>query len=238
MTEQVSMEATFAAAEIDDGFVAAATGERSTPPKQSVLSDGVKRFNDVVLAVAIGAVLSPVIVACWMAIQAGGGGAIFSQLRVGRNGQMFRVFKFRTMVPNAKQMLEQLLEENPELKAEYARDHKLKNDPRVTRVGRFLRSTSLDELPQLWNVLRGEMSLVGPRPVESFEMAKYGYHAGYYYSQKPGLTGLWQISGRSDVSYRRRVAMDIYYSKNRNIVLDFYIVLRTVLVVLFRRGAY
>lgn len=238
MTEQVSMEATLVASEIDDGFATSATQERLAPPRRSALSDGIKRVADVVLALAIGAVFSPVIFGCWIAIQMGGGSAIFSQSRVGRNGQMFLVFKFRTMIPNAKQLLERLLEENPDLKAEYARDHKLKNDPRITRVGGFLRRTSLDELPQLWNVLRGEMSLVGPRPVEAFEMVKYGYHASYYYSQKPGLTGLWQISGRSDVSYRRRVAMDIYYSKNRNLVLDFYIVLRTVAVVLFRQGAY
>jgi len=238
MTEQVSMEAAFTASEIDDSFVNSPAEERRAPLQRSAVSDVVKRMSDVVLALAIGAVFLPIIVGCWITIQLGGGSAIFSQARVGRNGRMFRVFKFRTMVPNAKQLLEKLLEENPELKAEYARDHKLKSDPRITRVGQFLRRTSLDELPQLWNVLRGEMSLVGPRPVEPFEMAKYGYHARYYYSQRPGLTGLWQISGRSNVTYQQRVALDTYYSRKRSLFLDAFILFRTVGVVLFRRGAF
>jgi len=197
-----------------------------------------KRTMDVLLALAIALFFAPIIVTCWLVLLASGGPVVFSQTRVGKNAQKFKIYKFRTMVPDAPAVLKKLLAENAELRAEYERDHKLKNDPRVTPVGRFLRRTSLDELPQLWNVLKGEMSIVGPRPVEMFEMAKYGVHAHYYYGSKPGLTGLWQISGRSNLGYEQRVAMDTYYSRKQSLILDIIIVAKTVRVVLFRSGAY
>jgi exopolysaccharide production protein ExoY len=151
---------------------------------------------------------------------------------------MFPCLKFRTMIPNADQVLRDLLESDPELRAEWVRDHKLRNDPRVTRLGRFLRRTSLDELPQLLNVLRGEMSLVGPRPVVREELLRYGRNVNTYLAAKPGITGLWQVTGRNDTDYRRRVVLDTYYVRNQNLLLDLYILLKTTGVVLGGSGAY
>jgi undecaprenyl-phosphate galactose phosphotransferase len=167
-----------------------------------------------------------------------GGSVIFKHRRIGRGGQTFECLKFRTMIPNADQVLRTLLERDPELKAEWVRDHKLRNDPRITRLGRFLRRTSLDELPQLWNVLRGDMSLVGPRPVVREELLRYGRNVGIYLAAKPGITGLWQVTGRNDTDYRRRVVLDTYYVRNQNLLLDLYILFKTTGVVLGGTGAY
>jgi len=142
------------------------------------------------------------------------------------------------MVPNADQVLHDLIARDPELKAEWIRDHKLRHDPRVTRLGRFLRRTSLDELPQLMNVLRGEMSLVGPRPVIREELLRYGRSVGTYLAAKPGITGLWQVNGRNDTDYRRRVVLDAYYVRNQNLLLDLYVLMKTIGVVLSGNGAY
>jgi exopolysaccharide production protein ExoY len=141
-------------------------------------------------------------------------------------------------VPNAEQVLRKLLEVQPEIRDEWTQNHKLRNDPRITAIGRMLRFTSLDELPQLWNVLRGDMSLVGPRPIVRAELLRYGREAPMYLSVKPGLTGLWQVKGRSDTTYRRRVAMDKYYVTHQSLLLDLYIVAATTTVVLKRAGAY
>ena len=138
----------------------------------------------------------------------------------------------------ADQVLHDLLERNPELMAEWVRGHKLRNDPRVTRLGRFLRRTSLDELPQIWNVVCGEMSLVGPRPVIREELLRYGRNVGTYLAAKPGITGLWQVTGRNNTDYRRRVVLDTYYVRNQNLLLDLYILLKTTGVVLGGSGAY
>jgi lipopolysaccharide/colanic/teichoic acid biosynthesis glycosyltransferase len=151
---------------------------------------------------------------------------------------MFECLKFRTMVPDADRELHTLLESNEELKAEWIQNHKLKDDPRITAIGRFLRRTSLDELPQLWNVLRGDMSLVGPRPIVREELLRYGRSASVYLAVKPGITGLWQTTGRNNTDYRRRVAMDVYYVRNQSLWLDAYILLRTTGVVLGGTGAY
>lgn len=167
-----------------------------------------------------------------------GSPAIYKHRRVGRDGKPFGCLKFRTMIPNADQVLRELLESNPELKAEWVRDHKLRNDPRVTALGRFLRRTSLDELPQIWNVIRGEMSLVGPRPVVREELLRYGRNVRAYLTTRPGITGLWQVTGRNDTDYRRRVALDTYYARNKSLILDLYILLKTTRVVLAGRGAY
>lgn len=197
-----------------------------------------KRLLDVIGAVALGLVFSPLIVIIVFLMRKSGGSVIYRHRRVGRGGQMFSCLKFRTMVPNADQVLRDLLERDPELRAEWVRDHKLRHDPRVTRLGRFLRRTSLDELPQLLNVLKGEMSLVGPRPVVREELLRYGRNVAIYLAAKPGITGLWQVTGRNNTDYRRRVVLDAYYVRNQNLILDLYILAKTTGVVLGGNGAY
>jgi Undecaprenyl-phosphate galactose phosphotransferase WbaP len=166
------------------------------------------------------------------------GPVFFTHMRVGKGGRLFPLRKFRSMVKNADQCLEQHLRDDPELAREWSLSHKLRRDPRVTRVGRWLRKTSMDELPQLWNVLRGEMSLVGPRPIVSAEAAKYGSAFDLYKQVSPGLTGLWQVSGRTHARYRRRVALDCHYIRNWTLFLDLKILLKTVAVVVRGHGAY
>lgn len=166
------------------------------------------------------------------------GPVIFAHQRIGWKGSRFYALKFRSMIPNADQALREYLLQHPELREEWEQNQKLRNDPRITRIGRFLRRTSLDELPQLWNVLKGEMSLVGPRPIVNEEMGRYGSSFSLYLKVRPGLTGLWQISGRNDTTYAERVAMDTYYVRNWSPWLDLYILARTVGVVLFGKGAY
>jgi Undecaprenyl-phosphate galactose phosphotransferase WbaP len=167
-----------------------------------------------------------------------GGPVLFRQTRIGRYGRKFKLYKFRTMVQNAEEVLQTCLDQSPELKAEWLATHKLKNDPRVSRVGAFLRKTSLDEIPQLWNILIGDMSIIGPRPIVDAEVEKYGSCFGLYKQVRPGLTGLWQVSGRNDISYKRRVALDEYYILNRSFNLDVEIILKTVWVVIGGKGAY
>jgi len=162
----------------------------------------------------------------------------FSQQRIGFRGGRFSAFKFRSMVTDADERLKHYLATNPAGRAEWEADHKLRNDPRVTRFGRFLRKTSLDELPQLWNVLRGEMSLVGPRPIVEAEISKYNDRFELYTKVMPGITGLWQVSGRNDTTYDERVEFDAFYTRNWSPWLDLFILARTVKVVLFREGAY
>ncbi len=166
------------------------------------------------------------------------GPALFRQRRLGKDGAYIYVYKFRTMVQNAEDVLNQCLDENPDLAEEWAADHKLRNDPRITRIGNFLRRTSLDELPQLINVVRGEMSLVGPRPIVAEEIEKYGETYTLYSRVPPGITGLWQVSGRNDVSYEERIALDRYYISNWSVWLDLYILIKTIPEVLVRRGGY
>jgi exopolysaccharide production protein ExoY len=197
-----------------------------------------KRLVDVLGAIVLGLVFSPLILTILFLMRKGDGTVIYRHRRVGRGGQMFSCLKFRTMVPNADQVLRDLLESDSDLRAEWIRDHKLRHDPRVTRLGRFLRRTSLDELPQLLNVLRGEMSLVGPRPVVREELLRYGRNVGTYLAAKPGITGLWQVTGRNDTDYRRRVVLDTYYVRNQNLLLDLYILAKTTGVVLGGNGAY
>lgn len=197
-----------------------------------------KRALDVVGAMVLAVVFSPLILGILILMRREGDSIIYRHRRVGRDGQTFECLKFRTMVPNADLLLRELLERDPEIKAEWVRDHKLRCDPRVTRLGRFLRRTSLDELPQLWNVMRGEMSLVGPRPVVKEELLRYGRNVRTYLSAKPGITGLWQVKGRNDTDYRRRVVLDTYYVRNQNLLLDLYILLKTTRVVLGGSGAY
>ena len=202
------------------------------------LNAAVKRLLDLVGALALALVFSPLMVGIVISLRRAGGTVIYKHRRVGRDGKMFECLKFRTMVPNADQVLHDLLERNPELMAEWVRGHKLRNDPRVTRLGRFLRRTSLDELPQIWNVVCGEMSLVGPRPVIREELLRYGRNVGTYLAAKPGITGLWQVTGRNNTDYRRRVVLDTYYVRNQNLLLDLYILVKTTGVVLGGSGAY
>ena len=165
------------------------------------------------------------------------GWPIFAHTRVGRGGRSFKCYKFRSMCANAEAKLVTLLQQEPALRREWAKTHKLANDPRITRLGRVLRRTSLDELPQLFNVLKGEMSLVGPRPVVLGELPRYGRFQASYLAMRPGLTGLWQVTCRSESTYRRRVAIDRLYARRKCLKLDFRILLATVPAVLSRNGA-
>lgn len=167
-----------------------------------------------------------------------GGPVFFTQNRIGHGGRLFRCLKFRSMVVDAEVRLAALLERDSAAQAEWARDHKLRIDPRITTIGAFLRRTSLDELPQFFNVIKGEMSIVGPRPIVASEAYRYRHRLALYWSVPPGITGLWQVSGRNDVSYRRRVAMDCVYARRKTVGLDFLIVLRTLPAVLLSKGSY
>ncbi|KMS55102.1 exopolysaccharide biosynthesis protein [Novosphingobium barchaimii LL02] len=166
------------------------------------------------------------------------GPVLFVQQRIGRDGKQFPCLKFRSMVVDARERLETLLSSSEEARQEWARDQKLRSDPRITPIGRILRKTSLDELPQLLNVLFGHMSVVGPRPIVEGEVARYGHRFGAYCSVRPGLTGLWQVSGRNEVSYDIRVRLDAFYALRKSLVYDFSICLRTVPAVLASRGCY
>lgn len=197
-----------------------------------------KRVFDTLTAVALLILLSPVMfVIAWL-IRRDGGPAFFAHPRVGKRRKIFKCFKFRTMVIDAEQQLEQLLQQQPELRSQWENERKLRDDPRVNRLGRFLRASSLDELPQLINVIKGEMSLVGPRPVVTAELPRYGDEVGYYLMVRPGMTGLWQVSGRSDLDYDTRVYLDTWYVKNWSLWHDQIILFKTIDVVLRRAGAY
>lgn len=207
----------------------------------NLLDPWVRRFKrglDLTGALVGGLLISPLLVALVVLIKLDSSGpAFFGHRRLGAGSTHFRCWKFRTMHLDAERLLEEHLKDNPYLQVEWEQNHKLRDDPRVTRVGRFLRKTSLDELPQLWNVLRAEMSLVGPRPIVDAEVAKYGEAYALYKRVRPGMSGFWQVSGRSDASYDNRVAMDSHYVRNWSIWLDLVILARTINSVLARRGA-
>ncbi|WP_239017702.1 sugar transferase [Sphingomonas aracearum] len=196
------------------------------------------RTCDVVLSLVALIFFGPIMVLVGIAVFIGDPGPIFfGHSRVGRGGRMFKCYKFRSMVVDAEARLKHLLEHDEAARAEWARFHKLSVDPRINPLGRFLRLSSLDELPQLWNVLRGDMSLVGPRPVVQAELERYGRYAADYMAIRPGVTGLWQISGRSDTSYRRRIALDIAYARSLTFGLYLKIIVLTVPAVLLARGS-
>lgn len=199
-----------------------------------------KRATDLCATVVGGIFILPFILflALLVYLESGGGPVLYRDRRMGQDGKLFSCLKFRTMVPGAEELLWRLLKENPELREEYSRHHKLRDDPRVTRVGRFLRRTSLDELPQLWNVLKGEMSLVGPRPYLPRESEEIGRSQGEILRVPPGITGPWQVSGRSHTSFLERVDMDAYYVRDWSIWLDLVLLVRTARSVLLGRGAY
>lgn len=197
-----------------------------------------KRAFDVFAAIALLIALSPVMLTLAFMVRRDGGPAIFGHRRIGSNGETFRCLKFRSMCVDAEKRLEEHLAANPEARAEWERDFKLRDDPRVTKLGDFLRRSSLDELPQLINVIRGEMSLVGPRPIVADEVERYGDRFIAYRNCRPGITGLWQVSGRNDVSYRARVRLDSFYAARWSFAKDVFILVRTVGVVFRRSGAY
>jgi exopolysaccharide production protein ExoY len=194
---------------------------------------------DVALAMVALVVLAPLMALVALAVRfSSPGPIIFSHTRIGHGGREFPCFKFRTMVSDANHRLTELLRHDAQARAEWARDHKLRHDPRITPIGTFLRKTSLDELPQIFNVLLGTMSWVGPRPIVAGEISRYGHHFAAYCQCRPGITGLWQVSGRNNTSYRRRVAMDVLYARSRNLRLNGLILARTLPAVLRQHGSY
>lgn len=206
----------------------------------SIWEKKAKRAIDVVVALLFLVSHGLIYLGIWLCVRyTTGTPAIYRHRRVGLEGKDFDCLKFRSMVVNSAEVLQHHLAKNPELQIEWERDFKLRDDPRVTKFGRFIRKTSLDELPQFWNVLRGEMSLVGPRPVVDSELKQfYGAKAKYYMSVKPGITGPWQVGGRNDLGYGERVKLDADYALNWTVVGDLVILAKTAIVVLTRRGSY
>ena len=197
--------------------------------------DFVKRFADIICSAIAIILLSPFFIIISIAIKATSKGpVIFVHKRVGKNGKKIGIYKFRSMVMNAEELIEKF---TPEQKEEFKKNFKLENDPRITKVGKFLRKTSLDELPQLFNILKGDLSIVGPRPIMEVETKIYGKYKDMLLSVKPGLTGFWAANGRSDTSYKRRRAMEIYYVKNRSLLFDIKIIFKTVISVFKGEGA-
>jgi Undecaprenyl-phosphate galactose phosphotransferase WbaP len=200
---------------------------------------GIKRFVDISLSLIIGLILLPLLLAIALLVKVTSPGpALYGHKRLGINGKPFKAYKFRSMVIDADHRLKALLASDPKARSEWDVHRKLKDDPRVTKVGKFLRQTSLDEFPQLINILKGEMSLVGPRPIVEDEVVKYGEDYRRIFSVKPGLSGLWQVSGRSDTDYNERVAFDLYYLQSWSVWLDLWILYKTIGVVIKGKGAY
>jgi len=208
-------------------------------PQSATFDRTLTRVFDVSVSVVALIFLMPlmilVVAAIWLFDP---GPVFFAHPRVGRGNVMFPCLKFRSMKVDSAALLKQALEADPALREEWNRSQKLKNDPRITLIGKFLRKSSIDELPQLINVLRGEMSLVGPRPITPSEIQHYGRYFDFYCRVQPGITGFWQISGRSDVSYRRRVAFDVTYVRTKTLRLNIAIILKTVPAILMAKGSY
>ena len=200
-----------------------------------------KRIGDIVFSLIVLTLGSPIFISIAILVKLSSPGSVFYiQKRVGRNYREFGCIKFRTMYKDADDLLPNLLEKYPLMRKEFENDFKLRQDPRITKLGRFLRRSSLDELPQFFNVLKGEMSVVGPRPIVSNEIIKYSLFMEEVISVRPGLTGLWQVSGRNNLSYKKRVELDLFYARNRNFLLDLEIIILTLGVLLFPmdRGAF
>lgn len=220
-------------ANITDTSKAAASNTHSVKPKP--IYDFVKRVFDIVWSLIGLIVLSPVFIILSILVKTTSEGPVFfAHKRVGKGGKTIKIYKFRSMVTNAEELIKQF---TPEQKAEYEKNFKLENDPRITKVGNFMRKTSLDELPQLINILKGDISIVGPRPVMDVETKIYGNYRNMLLSVKPGLTGFWAANGRSHTTYTRRRAMEIYYVKNRSVLLDLKIIFKTFISVFKRDGA-
>jgi undecaprenyl-phosphate galactose phosphotransferase len=205
----------------------------------SVVDQYIKQIFDYCVAFVLVLVSSPLLLLLYSIVFVSTKGKpLFSHERIGYKGKKFQVWKFRTMHTDASERLEILLNECSSSREEWEKDFKLKDDPRITKIGNYLRKTSLDELPQLINVLKGEMSLVGPRPIVEEEIVKYEEFYNYFIAVKPGITGLWQVSGRNDIDYDERVQLDVWYVRNWSIELDIEILIKTIMVVLFRKGSY
>jgi lipopolysaccharide/colanic/teichoic acid biosynthesis glycosyltransferase len=212
----------------------AGTGNGARMPQSAV-----ERIRDIACALALILLLLPVLLILTILVAVRDPGPpIFAHTRVGKDGRRFKCYKLRSMYCDAEDRLADLLATNPVMRREWETSYKITNDPRVTPLGNFLRRSSLDELPQLFNVLLGSMTLVGPRPIVFDELKRYGRHAPCYLQVKPGLTGLWQVTGRCEVSYQRRVATDRLYARRKSLMLDFRILLATVPAVLARKGAW
>lgn len=197
---------------------------------------GGKRLVDIILCLLLLPILIPVLTVMYVLVRLDGGSGFYGHTRVGQDGASFKCWKIRTMARNADAQLQDLLQRDPEARVEWERDRKLRHDPRITFFGQFFRQSSLDELPQIWNVLRGDMSLVGPRPVTASELDKYGDGKSAYLALRPGITGLWQVSGRNDVTYDERVAFDVKYHAKLSWGADTRILIKTVAVVFRRTG--
>ncbi len=203
--------------------------------------DLAKRLFDILFSVFVLIFFSPLYLILAILIAIGSPGSVFYvQRRVGKDFRTFNCIKFRTMIDKADEMLDTMMAESPGLQQEFDANFKLKKDPRITLIGHFLRLTSLDELPQFWNVLKGDMSVVGPRPLVPEELYKYGRRINTVLTIKPGITGLWQVSGRNDIPYPKRVQIDVYYATSRNWLLDLWVIFKTFGVVIFPKnnGAY
>jgi exopolysaccharide production protein ExoY len=197
------------------------------------------RVFDLLIATVALIVFAPLMLLIALLIRISGDGpVVFVQQRIGKGGLAFPCLKFRSMVSNSAEVLETLLSESADARDEWRRDQKLRNDPRITPIGRILRKTSLDELPQLFNIIAGQMSIVGPRPIVSNEIERYGSFFDAYCSVRPGLTGMWQISGRNDVNYDARVQLDTMYASRKSVSYDFMICVRTIPAVLASKGCY
>lgn len=230
---------------LDQASAAKPAGRKFADPKPTagrglqMPQSGPERMRDIAFSLALIIFLLPVLLLLMMLVTlCDPGPPIFAHLRVGKDGRRFKCYKLRSMYRDAEERLVDLLETNPVMRREWEASYKITNDPRVTPLGNFLRRSSLDELPQLFNVLNGSMTLVGPRPVVADELPRYGRHAACYLQVKPGLTGLWQVTGRCEVSYRRRIATDRLYVRRKSLMLDFKILLATVPAVLARKGAW
>lgn len=216
-------------------------GRTRSLPLQNLDGEFAKRLFDILFSLSVLILFSPVYLVLALLITLSSPGPIFYvQKRVGKNYKPFGCIKFRTMVVNADQVLQEMMEKSPHLRQEFADNFKLKNDPRITWIGQFLRITSFDEFPQFWNVLKGDMSVVGPRPLVPEELFMYGRHIDKILTIRPGITGLWQVSGRNDIPYERRVKIDVHYVNSRKLWLDLWIIIKTIGVVLFpnNNGAY
>jgi len=224
---------------IDRGETPAAAEVAQTVRAGPIAGGALCRTFDIVIALAAILFTAPLLIMIALGVKLHDGGpAMFGHERIGMDGRSFRCLKFRSMVVDAEARLAALLASDPQVRAEWAKDFKLKRDPRITPLGDFLRRSSLDELPQLFNVLLGEMSIVGPRPIVRSEAVRYGARFESYCRVRPGITGLWQVSGRNDISYRRRVAMDAVYARSKCLSWDVKILLLTVPAVFLAKGSY
>jgi len=223
--------------ENNSGFAIPSFEHATTQPDELFHRRLTKRGTDLLICFFLIPLILPIVLLLALFVRRDGGPAFFGHTRVGRDGEQFKCWKIRSMVPDAQQKLDTLLAQDPAANAQWMRERKLDDDPRITRLGDFLRKSSLDELPQLLNVVRGEMSLVGPRPVPRDELDQnYGQSRWVYLKMRPGVTGLWQVSGRNDVSYDERVQMDVDYYKSASLGLDLGIIARTGMAVLNRTG--